>query len=66
MGSGNCCVFGSHEGLYFIDNDDFHVYCRRNVVCSDKATKVLAKLQARRGLLLTLGAYFWGPTVYSG
>ena len=26
MGRGNCCVFGSHEGLYFIDNDDFHVY----------------------------------------
>ena len=26
MGRGNCCVFVSHEGLYFIDNDDFHVY----------------------------------------
>ena len=28
MGRGNCCVFGKYEGLYFIDNDDIHVYCR--------------------------------------
>ena len=28
MGIGNCCVFGKCEGLYFIDNDDIHMYCR--------------------------------------
>ena len=28
MGRGNCCVFGKYEGLYFIDSDDIHVYCR--------------------------------------
>ena len=28
MGRGNCCVFGKYEGLYFIDNDDIHVYCK--------------------------------------
>ena len=28
MGRGDCCVFGKYEGLYFIDNDDIHVYCR--------------------------------------
>lgn len=26
MGRGNCCVSGPYEGLYFIDNEDFHVY----------------------------------------
>lgn len=28
MGRGNVCVTGSCEGLYYIDNDDFHVYRR--------------------------------------
>ena len=27
MGRGNCCVTGEYEGLYYIDNEDFHVYC---------------------------------------
>lgn len=35
MGRGNCCVFGSHEGLYFIDNDDFHVYRRIDASSED-------------------------------
>ena len=26
MGRGNCCVHGPYEGLYFIDNEDLHVY----------------------------------------
>lgn len=28
MGRGNVCVFGEHEGLYYIDNGDFYVYRR--------------------------------------
>lgn len=28
MGRGNVCVTGPHEGLYYIDNDHFHVYRR--------------------------------------
>ena len=27
MGRGNVCVHGPCEGLYYIDNDDFQVYC---------------------------------------
>ena len=26
MGRGNVCVSGKYEGLYFIDNDDLHIY----------------------------------------
>lgn len=26
MGSGNCCVHGKHEGLYYVDNNDIYVY----------------------------------------
>lgn len=26
MGCGNVCVSGKYEGLYFIDNDDLHIY----------------------------------------
>ena len=29
MGKGNVCTQGKYEGLYYIDNDDIHVY-RRN------------------------------------
>ena len=28
MGRGNVCVTGKYEGLYYIDNDHFHVYRR--------------------------------------
>ena len=28
MGRGNVCVTGAYEGLYYIDNDHFHVYRR--------------------------------------
>lgn len=30
MGRGNVCVFGEHEGLYYIDNEDFLVYRRED------------------------------------
>lgn len=26
MGRGNVCTFGPYEGLYYVDNDKFHVY----------------------------------------
>lgn len=28
MGRGNVCVHGKHEGLFYINNDDLHVYRR--------------------------------------
>ena len=34
MGKGNVCTYRPYEGLYYIDNDDFHVY-RRNDSLSD-------------------------------
>ena len=35
MGRGNCCVFGRYEGLYYIDNDDFHVFRRADAASGD-------------------------------
>ena len=35
MGCGNCCVFGRYEGLYYIDNDDFHVFRRADAASDD-------------------------------
>lgn len=29
MGRGNCCVSGKYEGLYYIDNEDLHLYTPR-------------------------------------
>lgn len=36
MGRGNVCVTGSCEGLYYIDNDDFHVYRRNDPYCIEE------------------------------
>lgn len=45
MGRGNVCVTGKYEGLYYIDNDDFHVY-RRDEPDSDEEfeTRLLKNL----------------------
>lgn len=45
MGRGNVCVAGPHEGLYYIDNDHFHVY-RRDEPDSDEEfqTRLLGDL----------------------
>ena len=28
MGRGNCCTFGKHEGLFYVDNDYLDVFSR--------------------------------------
>ena len=40
MGRGNCCVTGEYEGLYYIDNEDFHVYCND----SDEISRFVGEL----------------------
>ena len=47
MGQGNVCVTGSCEGLYYIDNDHFHIY-RRDVPGKSEEceSKMLGELHA--------------------
>ena len=45
MGRGNVCVTGAYEGLYYIDNDDFHVYRRDDPNSDDELeTRLLRDL----------------------
>ena len=43
MGRGNVCVTGKYEGLYYIDNDDFHVYVKSEDICADYQETALAR-----------------------
>ena len=43
MGRGNVCVTGAYEGLYYIDNDDFHVYRRDDPHSDDEFESRLLK-----------------------
>ena len=44
MGRGNVCVTGSCEGLYYIDNDDFHVYRRVDDMSDWPETRLMGDL----------------------
>lgn len=57
MGRGNVCVSGPYEGLYYIDNDDFHVY-RRDEPDSDEEfqTRLLKDLSYEE---LTSGEWYF-------
>ena len=44
MGRGNVCVTGSCEGLYYIDNDDFHVYRRADDLSEWPETRLMGEL----------------------
>ena len=45
MGRGNCCVHGPYEGLYFIDNEDLHVYRSSEASAADgPETRLLREL----------------------
>ena len=44
MGRGNVCVTGSYEGLYYIDNDDFHVYRRVDDLSEWPETRLMGAL----------------------
>lgn len=44
MGRGNVCVFGKYEGLYYIDNDDIHVYRRDDHFADEPETTLLKEL----------------------
>lgn len=44
MGRGNVCVTGSFEGLYYIDNDHFHVYRRDEPDSDEVETRLMGDL----------------------
>lgn len=44
MGRGNVCVSGSCEGLFYIDNDDFHVYRRDDPYAEYPDTRLMGEL----------------------
>lgn len=44
MGRGNVCVTGSCEGLYYIDNDHFHVYYRDKPGAEEPETRLRGDL----------------------
>lgn len=44
MGRGNVCVSGPCEGLYYIDNEDFHVYRRADDLSDWPETRLMGEL----------------------
>lgn len=40
MGRGNVCVHGKYEGLFYIDNDDLHVYRRDDPEAEEPETRL--------------------------
>lgn len=44
MGRGNVSVSGPYEGLYYIDNDDFHVYRRDDLFSGETETRLKGEL----------------------
>lgn len=44
MGRGNVCVLGQCEGLYYIDNDDIHVYRRDDPNDEEPETRLMRDL----------------------
>lgn len=46
MGKGNVGVTGAYEGLFYIDNDDFHVYRRNDVRLSGVKNSTCVSVQS--------------------
>ena len=44
MGKGNVCTLGKYEGLYYIDNDDIHVYRRDDPTDEEPETCLMREL----------------------
>lgn len=44
MGRGNVSVSGPYEGLYYIDNDDIHVYRRDDLFSGESETRLKGEL----------------------
>lgn len=44
MGRGNVCVTGPYEGLYYIDNDHYHVYRRDDPYAEYPETRLIGEL----------------------
>lgn len=44
MGRGNVCVTGPYEGLYYIDNNSFHVYRRDDPCAEYPETRLMGSL----------------------
>lgn len=45
MGRGNVCVTGKHEGLYYIDNEDFVVYRKDDPDADEPETCLLRNIR---------------------
>lgn len=44
MGRGNACVLGPYEGLFYIDNNDFHVYRRDDPMAEYPEARLMGEL----------------------
>lgn len=44
MGRGNVCTYRPYEGLYYIDNDDFHVYRKEDPMSDEPEGRLLRDL----------------------
>lgn len=44
MGRGNVCVTGPYEGLFYIDNDDIHVYRRDDQYAEEPEVRLMRDL----------------------
>ena len=44
MGRGNVCTYRPYEGLYYIDNDDFHVYRKDDPISDEPEGRLLRDL----------------------
>lgn len=44
MGRGNVCTNGPYEGLYYIDNDHYHIYCNSEGMSDWPETRLMGEL----------------------
>lgn len=56
MGRGNVSVSGPYEGLYYIDNDNYHVYRRDDPMDEEPDTRLMGDLDYDE---LTSGAWLY-------
>lgn len=56
MGRGNVSVSGPYEGLYYIDNDSYHVYRRDDSMDEESETRLMGNLDYAE---LTSGEWYY-------
>lgn len=60
MSRGNVCVTGKYEGLYYIDNEDFHVYRKDDSDAEEPETCPAALLSRLPKIYARAGAWMSG------